>query len=221
MNKFKNITIIGTSHISIESINQISDFITKVKPEIIALELDKKRFYGLLNKTKLSFKDMFQLGVKAFLVNLVGAYIEKKLGKLVGVSPGDEMLTAVKLAKKFNLNIKLIDQNIEITLKKLIKKFTFKEKIRFVGDIIKGLIIRKPLIKPFDLRKVPPKKTIRKLIKLVKKRYPTVYKILIKERNEIMAKHLKYLMLNYKDSEILAIVGAGHEDGIIKILKRS
>ncbi|MBL7147808.1 MAG: TraB/GumN family protein [Nanoarchaeota archaeon] len=220
MDKFKNITLIGTSHISIESINQISDFINKNKPEIIALELDKKRFYGLLNKTKLSFKDLVKLGVKAFLFNLIGAYIEKKLGKLVGVSPGDEMLTAVKLSKEFNLKLKLIDQNIEITLKRLIKKFTWKEKFRLILDIIKGLIFRKPLIKPFDLRKVPPKKTIRKLIRLVKKRYPSVYKVLIKERNEVMAKHLKYLMFNYKESNILAIVGAGHEDGIIEILKR-
>lgn len=219
MIKFKNITIVGTSHISIESINEISDFITQNKPEIVCLELDKKRFLGLLNKTKLAFKDIFNLGVKSFLFNLIGSYVEKKLGKIVGVSPGDEMLAAVNLAKKFNLKLKLIDQDIEITLKRLIKGLTFKEKFRFILDILKGLIYRKPIIEPFDLRKVPPKKTIRKLVSLVKKRYPSVYKTLIEERNEIMAKHLKELMLNNKEDKILAIVGAGHEDGIIEILE--
>jgi len=220
MDNFKNITIIGTSHIAIESINQISEFIEKNKPEIITLELDKKRFYGLMNKTKLSVKDVFKMGFRAFIFNLIGSYVEKKLGKLVGVSPGDEMLTAVKFAKKYNLQIRLIDQNIEITLKRLIKEFSWKEKFRFLVDLIKGLIFRKPVIEPFDLRKVPPKKTIRKLIGLVKERYPSVYKTLIHERNVVMGKHLKYLMLNNVDKQILAIVGAGHEDGIIEILKR-
>jgi len=221
MDTFKNITIIGTSHISIESIKEISDFIKKYKPEIIALELDRKRFYGLLNKTKISFNDIIKMGFKAFLFNLIGAYIEKKLGKLVGVSPGDEMLAAVKGAKKFGLKLKLIDQNIEITLKRLIKGFTWKEKFRVIADIFNGLIFRKPLIEPFDLRKVPPKETIKKLMGMVKDRYPTIYDILIKERNEVMAKHLNDLMLNNKEDKILAIVGAGHEDGIIEILKRN
>ena len=220
MDKFKNITIIGTSHIAIESINQISEFIEKNKPEIVGLELDKKRIYGLLNKTKLSIKDVFKMGLRAFIFNLIGSYVEKKLGKLVGVSPGDEMLAAIKLAKKHKLQLALIDQNIEITLKRLIKEFSWKEKFRFFWDIVKGLIFRKPLIEPFDLKKVPPKKTIKKLLNLVKERYPSIYKTLIHERNIVMAKHLKNLMLKYKDSQILAIVGAGHEDGIIEILKR-
>src|SRR3989338_5812166 len=91
MLSYKNIHIIGTSHISIESIQEITHYIQEEKPEIIALELDKARLQALFHKQKPSFQDIPHLGVKGFLLNIIGHYIEKKLGKLVGVSPGDEM----------------------------------------------------------------------------------------------------------------------------------
>ncbi len=221
MQSYKNIYLLGTSHISIESVNQVRGFIESKRPEFIAIELDKKRLFSLLNKKKLEFRDISILGIKGFLINLIGSYIEKKLGKLVGTSPGSEMKVAIELAREHKLKLALIDQEIDITLKRLSKAITWREKLRFIKDIVKGLITRKPQIKPFDLRKVPPKSTIRKIISLVKKSYPSIYKVLIKERNEVMAKNLYNLMTKYPDSKILAIIGAGHEEDIAKILKRS
>ena len=53
----------------------------------------------------------------------------------------------------------------------------------------------------------------------VRKRYPNVYKVLIEERNHVMAKNLKKIIENNKDKKILAIVGAGHEEEILKLIK--
>ena len=219
MQSYKNIYLLGTSHISIESINQVRGFIESNKPEIVAIELDKKRLYSLLHKRKLKFSDIRSLGVKGFIINLIAAYIEKKLGKLVGTSPGDEMKTAINLVKEHKLSLALIDQDIEITLKKLAKAITWREKLRFVKEVIKGLITRKPQIEPFDLRKVPPKKTIKKMISLIRTTYPGVYKVLIEERNEVMAKNLYNLITKYPDKKIFAIVGAGHEEDILKLIR--
>ncbi len=219
MLSYRNIYLLGTSHIAQESIDQVKEFIEAKKPEIIAVELDQKRVYALFHKKKLSIKDIKQLGVKGFLINLVGAYIEKKLGKLVGVHPGSEMKTAIKLAKKHKLTMALIDQDISITLKRLSKSITWREKLRFIKEIIKGIITRKQQIEPFDLKKTPPKETIEKMIQMVKQSYPNVYKVLVEERNQVMAKNLYSLMTNNPDKKIFAIVGAGHEEGIIKILR--
>ena len=219
MQSYKNIYLLGTSHISIESINQVREFIESNKPEIVAIELDKKRLYSLLHKRKLKFSDIRSLGVKGFIINLIAAYIEKKLGKLVGTSPGDEMKTAINLVKEHKLSLALIDQDIEITLKKLAKAITWREKLRFVKEVIKGLITRKQQIEPFDLRKVPPKKTIKKMISLIRTTYPGVYKVLIEERNEVMAKNLYNLITKYPDKKIFAIVGAGHEEDILKLIR--
>ncbi|MBI4158780.1 TraB family protein [Candidatus Woesearchaeota archaeon] len=219
MLSYKNIYLLGTSHIAQESIDKVKEVIETKKPDIVAVELDKKRVYALFNKRRPSIKDIKVLGIKGFFISLIGSYIEKKLGKLVGVAPGSEMKAAINLARKNKIAIALIDQDIGITLKKLSKSITWREKLRFLKEIIKGIITRKPQIEPFDIRKVPPKETIEKMIKMVKKSYPNVYKVLIEERNEVMAKNLYSLMTNNQNKTIFAIVGAGHEEGIIKVLR--
>jgi len=220
--KYKNLTIIGTSHIAKQSLDEVKKAIEEEKPEIVALELDKRRLYALMSKKKekISFYNIFKIGIKGFIFSLIGAWAEKKLGEYVGVSPGSEMKQAVKIAKKNKIKLALIDQDIEITLKRLSKTLTWKEKWNFVVDILKAVIFRKKEV-DFDLRTVPSKKIIKKLINKVKKRYPNIYNVLVKERNKVMAKNLVKLMKTKEESKILAIVGAGHEEEIIDIIKNN
>lgn len=223
--KHKNLTIIGTSHISRESVDAITKFVEEKKPAIIAIELDKDRFYGIQQKKReASFREIFNVGVKGYLFSLIGEYVERKLGEKVGVKPGEEMLTAIRLAKKHNIKIALIDQDIRITLKRFSKFLSWKERFRFVADIFSSIIFRNREMKKigletFDLTKVPEKKVIKKMISFVKKRYPNVYKVLIEERNEVMAKRLKWLIEN-EEGIILAVVGAGHEEEILRLMKK-
>jgi len=218
--KYKNLTIIGTSHIAKQSLKEVEDYINNEKPDIIALELDKKRFYSLMygNKEKIRIYNIGKIGVKGFLFSLIGAWAEKKLGKLVGVAPGSEMKKAALLAKENKIKVALIDQDIEITLKKFSKSLTWKEKWNFIVDLFKALFGRKKI--EFDLTKVPSKKIIEKMINKVRKRYPNIYNVLIKERNEIMAENLLNLMDKEKDKNILVVMGAGHEDEILKLIKK-
>ena len=222
MNHYNNLYILGTSHISKDSVNEVESFILNEKPGIVAIELDKKRFYAMTQeKKKASFKDMISLGPKAFLISIIGAYVEKKLGKIVGVNPGSEMKKAIELVKTNKLKLSLIDQDIEVTLKKLSKAITFGVVFKFIWDIIRAVVFRKRDFEIFDIRKVPSKKIIEGILIKVKERYSGIHKALIEERNEIMARNLYKLMNNYKDKKIFAIVGAGHESEIINIIKRS
>ncbi|MCD4759637.1 TraB/GumN family protein [archaeon] len=219
---YKNLQIIGTSHIARESIEKVKTFILEEKPDIIALELDKLRLSSLLNKRQKSvrFKDLKKIGVTGLFFNLIGAWIEKKLGKLVDTKPGSEMLIALKLAKKHTIKVALIDQDIRITLQRLSKQITWKEKFKFLFDFLIGSFHKKSKIE-FDLSKVPEKKAIKKLTLEFKKRYPTLYQVLVVERNNVMAKNLNNLMYKNKEEKILAIVGAGHKEEIINIIKNA
>lgn len=219
--RYKNLTIIGTSHIASESLEEVKKVIDKEKPDIVALELDRKRLAALLSKkrAKLKWADIRRIGIKGYLFSLIGAYAEKKLGSKVGVSPGSEMLSAFKLARRVKAKVALIDQDIEITLRRFSDALTWKEKWNFVVDIFKALILRKSEI-TFDLSKVPSSKVISKLMKKVKKRYPNIYKVLVVERNKVMARNLADIHLKFPDSRIIAVVGAGHEDAIIKLFKQ-
>jgi len=219
--KYKNLIIIGTSHISPESLKEVEKAILIEEPYIVALELDKKRFAALLSKKtarKPGFKDIRRIGIKGYIFSAIGAWVEQKLGQKTGVSPGSEMVLAFKTAQKVKARVALIDQDIEKTLKRFSQELSWKEKWYFVVDVIKGLIWRKSEI-GFDLNKVPTQATINQLIKKVKKRYPNIYKVLVTERNDFMASNLAGLLLSFPDKKIVAVVGAGHEKEIIDIVK--
>ena len=220
--RYKNVQLMGTSHIAQESIESIRAFIRDEKPDIIALELDKTRLQGLMHpvKRKLRISDIFKIGFKGFLFSVIGAWAEKTLGKMVGVKPGSEMKEAVLIAQKEGIQLALIDQHIEKTLKSISATLTWKEKWHFVVDIVKAVVFRKPVI-TFDLRKVPSKKVINALLDQVRVRYPNLYGALLVKRNKVMALKLRHLMENYPSKKILALVGAAHEDGIMEILKSS
>ena len=215
---YKNLTIIGTSHIARESILEVKKIINEQKPDIVALELDRTRFEILFynKKRKTSLRDIMDIGIKGFLFNLIGAYVENKLGKMVNVKPGSEMKAAIFAAKQNKSDIALIDQDIRITLKSLSKAFGWKERFKFLGEFIKNIFKREKM--SIDLTKVPDKKLIKKLTDKVKNDYPSIYKALIEDRNKVMAKNLYKLMLS--DKSIVAVIGAGHEDDIVDLIKK-
>lgn len=220
--KYKNLVILGTSHIAKQSLDEVKRHIEEEKPDIVAIELDSKRLPALMSKAprKIQLRAIRQIGLKGFVFSLIGAWAEKKLGNLVGVAPGSEMKQAVQLAKKNSIKIALVDQDIEITLKRLSKTLTWKEKWNFAADIVKAVFTRNKEI-DFDLRTVPEKKIIKKLTSKLKERYPNVHKVLIEERNSVIAGNLRNLMDSNPDKKILAILGAGHVDDVLELVKKN
>ena len=216
MIKYKNLYLIGTSHISKDSVREVEETITKVKPKIVALELDRTRFSLLNSNVKRRFRlsNIKLLGFKAFLLNLIGAWFEKRLGKKVGTEPGSEMKKAIEISRKLNLEIFLIDQDIKQTLNKLLSRISRKEKLNFLKDLLLGKEAYN-----FNIKKVPSEKEINKIICNLKDKYPSFYLTVIKERNEIMAKNLYKLMTAHPNDKIVCVVGAGHEKAIMGEIK--
>ncbi len=220
--RYRNLVILGTSHIAKQSLDEVKKCIEEEKPDIVAIELDSKRLPALMSNAprKIQLRAIRQIGLKGFVFSLIGAWAEKKLGKLVGVAPGSEMKQAINIAKKNNIKIALVDQDIEITLKRLSKTLTWKEKWNFAADILKSIFTKGERI-DFDLRTVPEKNIIKKLTSKLKERYPNVHKILIEERNSVIAGNLRNLINSYPDKKILAIIGAGHVDDVLELVKKN
>ena len=225
----KNIVLIGSSHIAKQSLEEVKEVITAEKPAIIAVELDRKRFQALTSRekpSKLRIRDAFKLGLTTYLFARLGVWAQKHLGGIVGVEPGSEMKAAIKIAKKQKIKVALIDQDIEVTFKRLSKALTRKEKWNFTKDLLKAFVpfktketkkLEKEIM--FDLSKVPEKELMNKMMKLMKGRYPSIYKVLIDERNKVLADNLIRIMKDNPDKKIVAVVGAGHEEGLMKLLQ--
>ena len=219
--------IIGTSHIAEQSIQEIKNYILAEKPEIIALELDAPRAAALLQgeKRKITLSEISQIGFKGYLFVKLGQYLQQKLGKMVDVAPGSEMKMALELAQREKLQMALIDQPIRTTLKNFSRALSWKEKMRFLGEILLSPFqgkkkLRELGLEEFDLRKVPQEKAVEKMMEQLKKSYPNIYKTLVEDRNKYMVKQLVKIMRNNPQKKILVVVGAGHKKGMEELLQK-
>lgn len=227
-----NIVLVGTSHIALESVKNVTtviDHFASLGQCVVAVELDKQRFYSLVHEQKktssFSFENIRRFGLKGFLFAVIASTVTEKLAKMVGAKPGDDMLSAIKAAKKHDFLIALIDQPIHITLRRFSQTLSWREKWHFLVDIFFGLFFPKREMKRyglalFDLSKVPPETLIKKLLLGVEQRYPNIYHVLITERNLFMVRKLRQFQQKYPDHVIIAVIGAGHEDGIKALLAR-
>ncbi len=218
------VVVVGTSHISRQSITTVKKTIADYEPDIVAVELDHRRFHAIMDGKRQSnnLGAVRQLGLNGFLFMILGGFIQRKLGKYVGVAPGSEMKAGIVAARKHGAKVALIDRDIVKTMQRFSKKLTWKERWRFLLDIFQGLVGRgemRELAKDFDITKVPSEKIIVKMMEIMKKRYPNAHLVLVDERNRIMAANIKRLIEQNEGSTIVAVVGAGHQAEIERLLK--
>jgi pheromone shutdown protein TraB len=69
------------------------------------------------------------------------------------------------------------------------------------------------------LNKIPKEELINELMGDIKIRYPSIYAVLIDERNHVMAKNIYRIMSKNEDKKILVIIGAGHEKELLHLIK--
>ncbi len=197
------IILLGTSHISPESIKNIERVIKKEKPDCVAVELDRMRYAAMLSKRGSKPPGIF--------LKLL-AWLQKELGKMTGISPGEEMMAAVKISQREKIPVYLIDQDFSVTVRD-IQKISSLEKVKlFLTAIFSGFESRK-----IDLKKVPSKKVVREAVNYLKKHFPQTYNAVVKKRNFYMSSAIKGLKTKYKKP--LVVVGAGHIDGLKNLLK--
>ncbi len=216
MDKYK---IIGTSHVSHESKKIIKQAFFEYEPDMIGVELDKNRFLSLKKETNTrpSLKSVFSLGITGYLFAIIAGFIQRRIGRIMNVQPGQEFLLSANLAKNNGLPLYLIDRDIRITLKRLGKTVSFREKMRILKDLIWPFGRKKM---KFDLAKIPNDELVKRLTSEMKKRYPGIYKALVDERNIFMAKQVYFLLQRNPGKKILVVIGAGHKEGFEYYLNR-
>ncbi|MBI2143052.1 TraB/GumN family protein [Candidatus Woesearchaeota archaeon] len=215
-----NLTVIGTSHIAKDSVSRVKDAILADKPQIVAVELDHARLHSLLaeEKPRLSPAMLRMMGATGFVFFIIASFLQRRLGKLIGAVPGQEMKTAVQIAQQNKARVALIDQPLNITMRNL-SRISIREKLKLARDLIFGVAGIGTEKVPFDLAKTPSAGFVGMAMKKVKQRYPGLYKALVADRNEYMANALARIIRTEPESRVVAVVGAGHEKEVIRLLK--
>ncbi len=214
------IYIVGTSHIAEESVSKVKKTIAEKKPGCVAVELDYNRYMALKTRDKGKGKIRMPLLQKAIFMIL--RYLQEQLSKETNILPGEEMLTACECAAEVDAKVAFIDQDINVTLSRLMKKLGFFGQLKLllymiigiIGIPVKGLMMPKEL----DLNKVPTDEFIEYAMIELQKHFPVVYDVLVVERNHVMAAELKNLGKEFED--VVAVMGAGHVKGVGKLLER-
>ncbi|BAA30252.1 223aa long hypothetical protein [Pyrococcus horikoshii OT3] len=211
MSYLRYVRIIGTVHVSPQSVKEVRNIILRENPDAVAVELDYGRLLSLLNGSSLTFSQAIKLGKIGILAYLLQG-VEMALGKQVGVLPGSEMIEAFEVARSLGIPIYMIDMPIQVTLKRLFS-VPIEEKIRGIIEIFLSIVYPKVELNLEDYISLELE---------FKRKYPTVYKILVEERNEFMARNLMrivdILLERKKKIKIIAVVGLGHKRGIERIL---
>ncbi|HJJ56085.1 MAG TPA: TraB/GumN family protein [Methanocorpusculum sp.] len=232
------IHIVGTAHVSQQSIDDVRTSIETNNPDVIAIELDSDRFKALIQQIEKQdqdqlvdtdtknenpdVKNILHGNFTLMLIQWILAYIQRKIGMNVGIEPGSEMKEAIKIAKERNIPIVLIDRNIKITLARFWGSMGIIEKIKLIWVLITSVIGKDD---ENDDTTDNPKYTINDLTKPdvielaiseFHKFSPNGAKALIDERDAYLANGIINLERDDTYKSAVVVVGAGHVPGITK-----
>jgi pheromone shutdown-related protein TraB len=217
-----NIILIGTAHISKESVKEVKEAIKKYKPDIVAVELCQRRYDAITKKDKWEKTPITKLlksnNAYLMLAQTFLASIQRRLGKEYGVEPGSEMIAALKEAKKQKIDVALVDRDITVTLKRAWRKMGIREKFRLSWEFLKALLgYDEEEMEDLDLEKLMDQDVITALMEEFGEIAPSISDVLIHERDEYIAKKIQE---ESRKGTVLAVVGAGHVKGIKSKLEK-
>lgn len=209
----RTITLIGTAHVSAESVAEVESTIKEINPDSVAIELDEKRADSIRNKDKYRELDIVKVLKRGegflLLANLVLSSFQRRMGQNVGVNPGDEMLAAMRVADELNIPAVMADRAIQVTLKRAWAKNSFWGKCSLLGLLVSSAF-SKDEIKPEQIEQLKNRSEMDDMMEELSKELPVVKEVLIDERDYYLASHI----WASGGSKVLAVLGAGHLPGV-------
>lgn len=218
MSYLRYVRIIGTMHVSPRSRGEVLREIERIKPNAVAVELDVLRLQGIVSGRRVDLRKSLRLG-RVGLVSYLLTKLEEKLGEEFGMAPGGEMLAAIETAGRLGIPLLLIDEDIRIIMGKILKA-PWREKLLLA---LEGSLIFLPGIGGEAVGESDILTSYPEMMREFRLRYPYLFRVLVEERNKIMARNLRnavdeLLMRGATKPRVVAVVGMGHKPGIEHIL---
>lgn len=213
----RDIYLVGTAHISERSVDEVKQVIDEVRPDTVCIELDATRYRTLVDDSAWRQLDIFQIikqrKVLYLLTSLVLSAYQRRLGEELGVRPGAEMLAAAQGAETVGAELVLADRDIQATLKRTWRNLSFWNKAKLVSSLLAGFFAAGKITAE-QIEELKDRDTITDMMNEFSRAMPQVQVPLIDERD-------RYLMSSIQDAPgktVVAVVGAGHVDGIVRHL---
>jgi pheromone shutdown-related protein TraB len=209
----KKIEIIGTAHISKRSTDLVAHVIDEKKPDTVCVELCKSRYEALTRKKSWQETNLSKVirEKKAFLLlsNLMLAYFQKRLGKKLGSTPGEEMLKALQVAETVGAEIVLADRDIRTTLSRTWRLMGLWTKIKLLVQFLTSAGGFDAITQE-EIEEMKKRDVLETLLSEIGEKLPEIRHVLIDERDQ----YLTHKIRTAPGKNIVAVVGAGHIPGI-------
>ena len=213
----KSIVLVGTAHVSRESVDLVKQVIDREHPDVVCVELDKRRYEALSHPRRWESLDLKTIirkkQLSTLLVNLLLASYQKRLGDQLGVLPGMEMLEAIQTAEKYGIPVSLCDRDVRATMRRAWRTTPFWRKSMLVSSLLLSMFDTTQISEE-DIRDLKKQDVLSEMMQELGRDVPTLKAVLIDERDRYLARKI----FNANGQKIVAVVGAGHVEGIRQTL---
>lgn len=211
-----NLRLVGTAHVSSKSVEMVRKEISEYEPDIVAVELCKSRLSSLKEPESLDSEDLLKIIKEGkspmILLQSALAAQQRRMGLTTGEKPGAELLEAVQSAEESNIPVEMIDRDVVVTLRRAWRGMGIIEKWRVLSTLLleeeeEGELSIDEILGDSDM--------LSKMMEDARDVAPGAGEVLIDERDAFLAGRLQQIGGNGK---VLAVVGAGHLEGIVNNL---
>ena len=209
--------LVGTAHVSQSSVELVRQVIEREQPDRVCVELDPQRYEALSKKQQWEDLDIKQVIRKkqftTLMVNLLLAAYQKRLGGYLGVQPGEELLEATRVAREHDIPIELCDRDVRVTLRRAMHATSWFRRLLLAAELL-ATMFERPELTEEQIQELKQQDVLNELIHELGRQLPSLKRVLIDERDGYLSERMKQA----RGERIVAVVGAGHLQGICDAL---
>lgn len=227
-------TLLGTAHVSKASVDAVRGAIATGVYDTVAVELDPQRAQSLTDPDALARLDLVKVlregKTAVFAANLGLAAYQRRLAEQLGIEPGAELKAAVLDSRERGLALHLIDRDVGLTFRRAMQALGWWGRAKVSGGLMASLFFDEK-VSDEQIEGLKEGDMLEASFSEFAADSPALYRTVIAERDEYMAAKLRAIAegapaegandeasMATRPREVLAVVGAGHLQGIARHL---
>jgi pheromone shutdown-related protein TraB len=217
------ITLLGTAHVSRASAEKVRELLHTGEYDAVAVELCPSRYNAIIDPDALARMDLFRVlkegkGTMVAASLALGAY-QQRLAEQFGIEPGAEQREAINYARENHSPVLLIDREIGITLKRVASNVAWWQRFNLFSGLVASLLSKEEVAEE-EVERLKEGDILETTFAEFAEDRQDLYLPLIDERDRYMAARLLDDMQKDGHKSILAVIGAGHMQGIRRYLEQ-
>lgn len=209
----KELILIATAHVSQESVELVRQTIEEEQPDSVCIELDEQRYQSFRNPKAWEQTDVVQVikskRVGYLLASLAISSYQRRIAKNLGVNVGGEMVQGIESAEAVGAQLVLADRSIQATFLRIWRKLSIWEKAKLLTSLLFDMDDEGDVTEE-TVKEMLQQDMLESVLASMKKEFPKIGQILISERDQYLANHIK----NAPGKKVVAVLGGAHVPGV-------